>query len=312
MGVGHSPTHLFADLDVEVHPDHPLGKDTWFGVGGHADMLVRPREEAALTELIRRCHEHEIRLRVFGNGANLLIADEGVDGIVLRLDHPSFKEVRYNRDGGVEAMKAMAGADMARTLNESVRRGLSGLLQMAGIPASIGGAIRMNAGGAFGSIGDSVHSVGCVDPRGTLVVYPASQLEMGYRETNIPEGVVLWAAFNLEPDDPRMLRERLLEIFQYKKTTQPMADSSAGCAFKNPVDPASAERVSAGALIDQAGLKEHRIGSASVSRVHGNFLVVDTGGAAGDVIRLMEAVRAGVLDFHGIHLQNEVVVWSRS
>ena len=209
-------------------------------------------------------------------------------------------------------MKAMAGADMARTLNESVRRGLSGLLQMAGIPASIGGAIRMNAGGAFGSIGDSVHSVGCIDPRGALVVYPADELKMGYRETNIPEGVVLWAAFNLEPDDPKLLRERLLEIFQYKKTTQPMADSSAGCAFKNPVDPATGDRVSAGALIDRAGLKEHRIGSASVSRVHGNFLVVDTGGSAGDVIRLMEEVRASVQEAHGIRLHNEVVVWSRS
>ncbi|MEE2680957.1 MAG: UDP-N-acetylmuramate dehydrogenase [Planctomycetota bacterium] len=311
--VGHSPTNLFADLDVEVHPDHPIGKDTWFGVGGQADMLVRPRSEAALSELVRRCHEHEIPLRVLGNGANLLVADEGVDGIVLRLDHEAFTTVRYNLDGAVEVMKAMAGADMGRTMSEAVRRGLSGLQQMAGIPASIGGAIRMNAGGAFGSIGDSVHSVACLTTRGDLVIYPAGELKMGYRETNLPEGVVLWATFNLQETDPHALKEQMLEIFQYKKSTQPsMAESSAGCAFKNPVDPATGERTSAGKLIDLAGLKGHRLGAAQVSELHGNFLVVDQGGSASDLIRLMEVVRGGVERTHGIELENEVVIWSRS
>ena len=310
---GRSPANLFADLDVEVHPDHPLGKDTWFGIGGRADMLVRPRQEAALCELVRRCHEHEVPVRVFGNGANLLVSDEGVDGIVLRLDHDAFKEVRYNLDGAVEAMKAMSGADMGRTMNEAVRRGLSGLQQMAGIPASIGGAIRMNAGGAFGSIGDSVHSVGCLTTRGDLVIYPAQELKMGYRETNIPEGVILWATFTMEEADPQALKDQLLEVFQYKKTTQPsMAESSAGCAFKNPIDPETGERTSAGKLIDQAGLKERRIGSAQVSRVHGNFLVVDSGGTANDVIRLMQEVSRDVVKTHGIELENEIVIWSRS
>ena len=311
--IGHSPTNLFADLDVEGHPDHPIGKDTWFGIGGHADMLVRPRAEASLCELVRRCHEHEIPVRVFGNGANLLVADEGVDGIVVRLDHTAFTEVRYNLDGAVEAMKAMAGADMGRTMTEAVRRGLSGLQQMAGIPASIGGAIRMNAGGAFGSIGDSVHSVGCLTTRGDLVIYPAQELKMGYRETNLPDGIILWAAFNMEEADPRALKEQMLEIFQYKKTTQPsLAESSAGCAFKNPIRPGSTDRTSAGKLIDQAGLKEHRVGGAHVSSMHGNFLLVDQGGTATDLIRLMDEVRSEVEVAHGIELENEVVIWARS
>ena len=171
----------------------------------------------------------------------------------------------------------------------------------------------MNAGGAFGAIGDSVHSVGCLTTRGDLVIYPANELRMGYRETNIPDGVILWAAFTMEEADPQALKEQLLEVFQYKKATQPsMAESSAGCAFKNPIDPESGDRISAGKLIDQAGLKEQRVGSAQVSRLHGNFLVVDPGGTASDVIHLIQDVRSGVKKAHGIELENEVVIWSRS
>lgn len=310
--VGHTSTKLFADLEVDAHPDHPLGPDTWYGVGGRADMLVSPRSEEALCTLVRRCHEQEIPTRVFGNGANLLVADEGVDGLVIRLDHPRFREVDYDLEGSGEAMRAMSGADMGRTMNEAVRRGLSGLQQMAGIPASIGGAIRMNAGGAFGSIGDSLHSVACVDGRGELVIHPADRIEMGYRETDLPDDIILWAAFNLTQDDPRALQEQLLEVFQYKKTTQPLKESSAGCVFKNPLDRESGRRTSAGAMIDQAGLKGLRVGSASVSTIHGNFLVVDQGGTAGDLIRLMDQVRDRVAAERGVHLQREVVVWSRS
>ena len=222
------------------------------------------RSADALATLVRRCKENEIPVRI-RSGANLLVADEGVDGVVIRLDQPAFREVSYNADGAVEAARAMAGADMARTLNETVRRGLAGLQQMAGIPASIGGAIRMNAGGAFGSIGDAVHSVACLDDGGEIVVYPASELRFEYRQTNLPHRIILWAAFHLEDDDPRALRNRVLEIFNYKRSTQPMADASAGCTFKNPVDPATGERTSAGGLIDRAGLKGHRIGSAEVS-----------------------------------------------
>ena len=310
-----SSSRIFSDLDVEAHPDYPLGADTWFGIGGTADMLLRPRTVDALGTLIRRCHENEVPLRIFGNGANLLVADEGVDGIVVHLSNDVFKHVSYNVDGAVELARAMAGADMAKTLNETVRRGLAGLQQMAGIPASIGGAIRMNAGGAFGSIGDAVHSVGCLNNRGELVVYPAEQLLMGYRQTNIPHDFILWATFHLEPDNPTTLRERVLEIFQYKKSSQPLADSSAGCVFKNPTDPddpSGETRISAGALIDRTGLKGRSVGGAEVSTLHGNFLLVQPGATATDLLTLMEEVRTSVHADQGVLLQNEVVVWRRS
>lgn len=307
-----STSSLFVDLDVEVHPDFALGAETWFGVGGRADLLIRPHDVNALATLTRRCCENEIPLRVLGNGANLLVADEGVDGVVVKLDMPEFRHVSYNAAGAVEAVRAMAGADMARTLNETVRRGLSGLQQMAGIPASIGGAVRMNAGGAFGSIGDAVHSVACLDNRGETTIYPASELRFEYRETNIPEGIILWAAFNLAEDNPATLRERVLEIFAYKKSTQPLADSSAGCAFKNPIDPETGERTSAGRLIDHADLKGTHVGGAQVSPLHGNFVLVKPGGTATDVLRLIDQIKSTVMAVHSVELSTEVVIWRRA
>ena len=304
-------SNLFVDLDVEVHPDHPIGQDTWFSVGGRADVLLKPRTVDALGTLTRRCHENEIPLRILGSGANLLIMDEGVDGVVVQLDQPAFREVSYNAEGAVEVMRAMAGADLSKTMHESVRRGLSGLQQMAGIPASVGGAIHMNAGGAFGSVGDNVHAVACLDERGETVVYPASELTFEYRTTNLPERPILWAAFGMEPDDPQKLRERVKAIFDYKKSTQPMADASAGCTFKNPIDPESGLRVSAGKLIDQAGLKGHRIGSAEVSTLHGNFLHVLPGGSANDLMRLIDHVREAVASDCSIELSTEIAIWGR-
>ena len=302
---------LFSDLDVNVQLDVPLGPMTWYGVGGHADILIRPLTVDALSTLVKRCRRTGTPLHILGSGANLLVSDAGVDGVVITLDSPAFKEIRFEPHRDATLLRAMAGADMAKTLNETVRRGFGGLVQMAGIPASIGGAIRMNAGGAFGSIGDTVHSVTCISRKGDVVTYPATELTFGYRRSNIPDPIIISASFLLHDDDPVELRHRVKEIFAYKKSTQPLAEHSAGCAFKNPVDPVSEDRVSAGMLIDRAGLKGFRIGSAVVSDQHANFLTVDPGGQADDLIRLMEIVQAKVYAHAGIELEREVAVWRR-
>ncbi len=311
--VSQSVSSLFADLDVDVTPDAPIGATmTWYGIGGRADLLVRPRSIDALATLLKRCSRSGTSFHVLGSGANLLVADEGVDGVVVKLDHDAFTEVRYNAHGDVHAMKAMAGADMAKTLMDSTRRGLEGLSQMAGIPASIGGAIRMNAGGAYGSIGDAVESVTCLTRTGEKVSYPASEITFGYRETNLPDPVILSATFTLSPTDPIALRERVKEIFAYKKSTQPLADHSAGCTFKNPIDPVSGQRVPAGKLIDEAGLKGLSVGGATVSDRHANFIITRPGATADDVLALLATVKKRVLDKHGIELKEEIAVWKRS
>jgi len=304
-------TSLFSDLDVEVVPDAPIGAMTWYGVGGGADFLIRPRSVDALQILTKRCFRSGIPLRVFGSGANLLIADEGVDGIVVMLDGPAFKETRYDRKRDVTLLRAMAGAGLAKMLIDGARRGLGGLTHMAGIPATVGGAIRMNAGGAFGCIGDAVESVTCITKAGQRTTYPAGELKFEYRRTNIPDPIILAATFRLTPGDPIAVRERVKEVFQHKKSTQPLGEHSAGCVFKNPVDPVSEQRVSAGKLIDQAGLKGLELGGAKVSTRHANFIVVEAGATAGDVVRLMDEVCRRVFDHCGIELENEIVVWQR-
>lgn len=306
-----SASSLFGDLDVEVTPDAPLGPMTWYGVGGHADLLIRPRTVEALATLMRRCHRDGTPLRVLGSGANLLVDDGGVDGVVVKLDAPTFQEVKYNRAGTIHAMQAMAGADLARTLMDAARRGLEGLTQMAGIPATIGGAIRMNAGGAYGCIGDAVRSVTCLTRTGELVTYPKEQLRFEYRKTNVPDPIIVSATFQLEQADPVAVRQRVKEIFNFKKSTQPLADHSAGCTFKNPIDLETEQRVPAGKLIDQAGLKGTSIGGATVSPHHANFIVTRPGAAAGDVLRLIDLVREKVFQAHRIELELELAVWKR-
>lgn len=308
-----SAATLYSDLDVVASLNAPIGvKMTWYGIGGQADLLVRPNSIDALATLLKRCSRSGTPFHVLGSGANLLVADEGVDGVVVKLDAPAFTEIKYNLQGEVHAMKAMAGADMARTMNDATRRGLEGLSQMAGIPASIGGAIRMNAGGAYGSIGDAVESVTCLTRAGEKVNYPVGEVKFGYRETNIPDPVILSATFHLTPTDPIALKQRVLEIFAFKKSTQPLADHSAGCTFKNPIDPVSGQRVAAGKLIDEAGLKGLTVGGATVSDRHANFIVTRPGAAADDVLKLLGMIKKRVFDKHGIELKEEIAVWRRS
>ena len=241
-----SASTMFSDLEVEITPDAPIGPMTWYGIGGHADILIRPLTIEALTTLVMRCRRTRSDLRVFGKGANLLVADDGVSGIVITLDTPAFREITYNAEGDVHTMRAMAGADMAATLMDATRRGLEGLSQMAGIPASIGGAIRMNAGGKYGCIGDAIETVTCIGRNGELVTYPKSELTFTYRQTNIPDPIIIAATFRVTPTDPIALREKVKDIFSYKKSTQPLADHSAGCTFKNPIDPETGEELGVG------------------------------------------------------------------
>lgn len=297
------------DLDALVTLDAPLAGHTWFGVGGGCDALVQPRSEPALATLLRRCADAGVPVRVLGQGANLLIGDDGVDGVVLKLDQPAFSQWHVSAEDAL--VRAGGGSDTARVMHDAVRGGLAGLEPMAGIPSSVGGAIRMNAGGRYGAIGDVVEQVTLMDARGRAVTCERDAIHFDYRHSDLPRGLVLSACFRLRHDDPAMLRERVVEIMKYKKGTQPMAANSAGCMFRNPTLPGG-ERVSAGMLIDRSGLKGLAVGSASVSAAHANFICVDkAGGRADDVMRLVERVVEQVRQSQQVTLQTEVVFWRR-
>ncbi len=300
-------------LTIERDVDLP----TWFKVGGRAESFVRARS----ADDVRQCLELDPDLLILGDGANLLVDDGGVDRLVLAFHDPDdadfpMSAVRWGDDR--TPTHAPAGASLFRMIPEAVRRGLGGLESLAGIPGTIGGAAMMNAGGAFGQFADVVVRVHAMDRRGREHTLERKDIAFGYRRSGLDRLIVLGADLDLKPGDPARLRELFKDVMAYKKRTQPMDANSAGCAFKNPVLPhdlegigARGQRLSAGLLIDRAGCKGLRLGSAEVSTVHGNFIFAHEGGRAGDVIAIMDAVRARVMDRFGVSLENEVVIWRR-
>ena len=303
-------------LDVVEHA--PI--ETWFRVGGGADRLARPRSRDDL----RACLELDPALRVLGDGANLLVDDPGVGELVISMDAREAKEVEI--DAGSGLVRARAGARLPGLINRCVREGLGGIEALAGFPASLGGAVVMNAGGAFGEIASVVERVHAIDRRGDDVTLERREIPFAYRRSGLGPGaldLILWEVeLRLTPGDRGVLDARRREVMEYKKSTQPMSENSAGCCFKNPVLHAPltelgpvgekvGQRVSAGLLIDRAGCKGLSIGGARVSEHHANFITTTTDSRARHVIDLMGEVARRVHDAFGVRLEREVVVWER-
>jgi len=295
-----------SELDVPMERDVHLAKYTWFGIGGHASVLARPKSIDELSRIVRHCREVSVPLYVLGKGANLLVADGTLLGVVVTLDAPAFRQI--NLDLAAETVTCGGGADLERVITATVRHGFAGLEGLAGIPARIGGALKMNAGGAFGEIGNHVKNVTIVQDNGVIRTLERDEINFAYRRSDLPEGIITEATLQLSrvADQPK-LREKLKHVMQYKKNSQPMAAKSAGCVFKNP--PRAISQKGAGQLIDEAGLKGAKVGGAEVSDVHANFIVTHPGATATDVLNLMEQVQRKVVEHSGVMLEREVVVW---
>jgi UDP-N-acetylmuramate dehydrogenase len=289
----------FAGLESIVQENHPLAPHTWYRIGGPARYFVTPTSVEELQEAARRCTDNGIPAYVLGLGANLLVGDDGVDGAVFSLSAEAFRKVSI--DG--TTVTASAGADLQRLVVQTCREGLSGIETLAGIPGTLGGGIRMNAGGKFGDIGAVVKTVDVMDSNGNLFQRTKDDLVFDYRSTNISAPFILSATLDLERDDPETISKRTKEIWMYKRNSQPLNTKNCGCIFKNP------RGLSAGALIDQAGLKGFRVGGAEVSAKHANFIVAHPGCRAEDVLKLMKLIREKVWDKNQLHLESEVKIW---
>ena len=279
--------------------DQPLGALTWFGLGGRARWMGRPTTRAELRELLAWIAAERVPFKVLGRGANVLVGDDGYNGVVIHLDGGEFARVVY--DG--ELVRAGAAVDMFDLVSGTARRGLAGLESLAGIPGSVGGCVRMNAGGRFGEIADVVEQVEVIDYAGHGRTLTKEQVGFAYRHTNLDGVIVVEATLRLTPCDPLLVRQRLHEIRSAKKAEQPFAEHSAGCIFRNPPG------ASAGQLLDQAGLKGLSCGGARVSERHANFIVADGGARASDVLELINQVVEGVEHCHGVRLDLEIDVW---
>ncbi len=289
----------FSGLEAFVTENVPLARFTWYKIGGPAKYLIQPRSTEELQEAAKRCAEHNIPTYVLGLGANLLVSDHGVDGAVFRLSEEFWRRIKF--DGGT--LELGAGVDMQKLLLRTIREGKSGLECLAGIPGTIGGGIRMNCGGKFGDIGSVITTVTVMDSHGNIFQRTKDDLVFDYRKTNIIAPFILGATVELEDDDPDTMMARTKEIWMYKRNTQPLNTKNCGCIFKNP------RGLSAGALIDQAGLKGLRVGLAEVSAKHANFIVANPGCTSHDVLKLVNVIKERVYDKHQVVLESEVRVW---
>ncbi len=291
-----------------VKREAPLAPYTTFTVGGPAEVLVETQSGDEIVRVVAIAKVHGAAVTMLGGGSNVLIADAGIRGVVIR-----------TKGGDVSAIgDRLVRADASVTINGLVRwtinRGFAGLEAWAGTPGTVGGAIYGNAHWKQTNIGDLVESVRLLRPDGVLLQAPADRMEFEYDSSRLTRTgeIVLWAAFRVAPGgDPAALRAVARESLAFRKRTQPLESPSAGCIFMNP-DPGRdpiPEGVppSAGALVDRAGFKGARLGGARVSPTHANFVINEGSATAADVRQLVERCRAGVKERFGVVLRNEII-----
>jgi UDP-N-acetylmuramate dehydrogenase len=288
-----------ADFSDITQRDRSLAEWTWLKVGGPAEYLIEPRSIDELSAVVRCCRESDIPCRVLGSGSNLLVRDEGIGGVVLRLSGEAFGEIAI--EGTM--VTAGAGALLSHVISHTVRAGLVGLETLVGIPGTVGGALRGNAGGRSGDVGQSVESVTVMTASGEQFTRTEDELSFGYRHSSINELVVLECTFKLSSGDVDETLKRMRKLWIMRKATQPMAHQSAGCIFKNP------RGISAGSLVEQAGLKGDSVGGAEISDRHANFIVTTPEATSSDVLELIDRTRGRVTQQFGVDLELEIGIW---
>lgn len=290
-----------------VGRDVPLAPFTTFRVGGPADFLIEARTSAEIVTALRLAYAAAVPVTLLGGGSNVLVADKGVRGLVIR-----------PRGGTIALIDPFhLRADAAVTINGLVRWTIvhraAGLEAWAGTPGTVGGAIYGNAHFGGRLIGELVTAVRLAAKDGTTCEQPAAAVRFGYDRSRLQDTgeVLLSATFRVSPGDPVALRRAARESLAYRKRTQPLDTPSAGCIFQNPEPGRDAVPDgmpwSAGALVDRAGLKGVASGGARVSPTHGNFIVNEGAATAADIRRLIERCRQTVLDRFGVPLREEIV-----
>lgn len=286
---------------VEVRCEEPMALHTTFRIGGPARRMVLPAtaEEAVL--LLRLSEERGWPVLLLGGGSNLLVADEGVDCLVIST--ASLQQIAVNETSGI--VTAGAGVRLARLAVAAADVGLGGIVFAHGIPGTVGGAVFMNAGAYGGEMAQVVESVTAWLPKKGLCTFRREELDFGYRRSRFSggEGVILSAVFRLERGcTSEALRQAMEELIQRRRASQPLELPSAGSTFKRP------EGYYAGTLIDQCGLKGLTVGGAAVSEKHAGFIVNRGGATCADVSALIAEIQRRVLEKTGVRLETEVRV----
>ena len=290
---------ILPEIDFAI--EEPMAKHTSFRIGGPVEVMAFPKNADELRELLKAAADLQITPAILGAGTNILAPDEGIRGLVICL-----KDCL----GGMEQLdethiRVAAGVTMTRAALFAASLGLSGLEFAHGIPGTVGGGVYMNAGAYGGEICQVCRSVEVMDMNGNISTKGCSCMEFSYRHSILEEndGIVLSAIFELEPKPQEEIREKMADLMNRRKTSQPLDLPSAGSAFKRPVGAYAA------ALIDQAGLKGFCVGGAGVSTKHAGFVVNNGGATAADVKEVLRQVADIVFEKSGFHLEPEVRIW---
>jgi len=283
-----------------VRRREPMAPHTTWRVGGPAELFIVPEDRDAVQVALQVLSAADCPWLVCGYGSNVLVRDGGIDGAVIHTGKLRKYELAAN--GRVEAE---AGVPLMLLVRAAVRQGLAGIESLGGMPATIGGAVAMNAGAHGQSVGDVLQSVTVCQSDGQRQL-AASACDLRYRHSNLPQGsIVVAARLQLQPGDTSALKLRLQEVLSTRRSAQAVGGANAGSVFKNPPEQA------AWRLIDAAGLRGRRRGGASVSEKHANFIVNHGGASAEDIEILMCEVAETVESRCGIRLVPEVRIWGR-
>lgn len=286
------------DFDGIVRLDEPMARHTTYRIGGPARAFVEVNSLAALGSVLGVCEREGLSWYAVGKGSNLLVADEGFDGVVIALAG-EFREWQF--DDEEQSVVVGAGTMLSRLVQEVFHRGYSGLEFAVGTPGTVGGALVQNAGTRDDWIGARVQSVTTYRCREGLHRYAASDLSWGYRTSSFrPDELIVECELKLERAFAGNINERMSSLLERRRGNQPLDRHSCGSVFRNP------EGHSAGALIESVGLKGARSGGAEISDKHANFIVNADGATAADVMSLICTAREEVRRHYGIELQTEV------
>ncbi len=293
---------------VQLQEQVPLSKLTWWRVGGPADGFAGLNTEEQLIAVQQIAAQHELDVFVLGNGSNLLISEEGIRGLVVRLQG-ELAQCTVAESSQPPVLEVGGGLKLTVLLSRAAKHGWTGIGCFAGIPGTIGGAVRMNAGTSIGETCDPLIDVDLILRGGERQSLTTQQLRMSYRTTHLPPGsIVSQARLATSATDIALDRALIQRHLEHRKNTQPLELPSCGSTFRNPPGD------TAGRLIEAAGLKGWTIGKAQVSTKHANFIVNLGGATAGDLRRVIEGVQERVKDHSGIELHREVHFvgdWSR-
>ena len=281
----------------QILEEELMKKHTTFRIGGPAEYLILPQTTEEIADVIKLCRQEEIPWYIVGNGSNLLVADEGVRGVVIQLLR-NFNQIQVE---GCQ-IRMQAGAQNAAVAKRALDASLTGFEFAAGIPGTIGGAVVMNAGAYGGEMKDILKEVTVLDPNGMIRTIPAEELELGYRTSIIARKgyVVLEAVIVLKTGDPKEIKAAMDELKEKRVTKQPLEYPSAGSTFKRP------EGYFAGKLIMDAGLRGFSVGGAQISEKHCGFVINKGNATAKDVTELMDETKKIVMEKFGVALEPEV------